>query len=136
AIQLKPDDFEAYFSLGIVNLRHEDYQSAVDNFGKAIQFYKPKPGQEDQPFSQGFLVRSSTFIELGKVAKDPAAQKAAYQAGKDEAQKLIDQLEAKNPAHAKVMAEALFDRGVAERMLGQIDTAIRSLTQAIELRIK
>ena len=56
--------------------------------GKAIEHYKPKPGQEDEPFYQGYLTRASAFIELGKAAKkDSPEQKAAYQASYDEAQK-------------------------------------------------
>ncbi len=134
AIQLNPEDFEAYFSLGVAYIRTENYQAAVDEFGKSIEHYKPKPGQEDQPFLQGYLTRAAAYIELGKAAKDPAAQKAAYQAAAAEAQKLVSQLDVKNPLHTKALAAALFSRGVAERMLGQLGTAIRTLTQAIELR--
>lgn len=136
AIQLDPNDFEAYFALGVARLRSEDYQDAIDQFGKAIEHYKPKSGQEDQPFLQGYLTRAAAYIELGKIAKDPAAQKAAYQAAADEAQKIVTQLDAKNPGHAKALAAAFFTRGIAERMLGQIGTAIRTLTQAIDLRTK
>ncbi len=134
SIELNPEDHESYFALGVMNLRSEDYQGAADQFGKAIEHYKPKPGQEDQPFLQGYLTRASAFIELGKAAKDPAAQKAAYQASFDEAQKIVKQLDEKNPGHVRGLAAALFSRGVAERMLGQLGTAIRTFTHAIELR--
>jgi tetratricopeptide (TPR) repeat protein len=134
AIELNPDDYESLFTLGIVHLRHEDYRAAVDEIGKAIEHYKPKPGHEDEPYFQGYLTRAATFIELGKTLKDPAAQKAAYKSAVDESQKLIDKLEEKNPRHRTILAAILFNRGVAERMLGEIGTAIRTLTKAIENR--
>jgi tetratricopeptide (TPR) repeat protein len=135
AIQLNPDDYEAYFSLGVVNLRSEDYPGAVEQFGKAIDHYKPKPGHEDEPFLQGYLTRASAYIELGKVAKkDSPEQKAAYQASFDEVQKIVKQLDDKNPVHAGDLAAALYSRGIAERMLGQLGTAVRTFTRAIELR--
>jgi tetratricopeptide (TPR) repeat protein len=132
---LNPDEYESYFSLGVLYLRTEDYKGAVDQFGKAIEHFKPKPGQEDQPFLQGYLTRASAYIELGKAAKkDSPEQKAAYQASFDEAQKIIKQLDEKNPGHTKGVAAALYTRGIAERMLGQLGTAVRTLTHAIELR--
>jgi tetratricopeptide (TPR) repeat protein len=134
AIELNPDDYESFFTLGIVHLRHEDYQNAVDEFGRAIEHYKPKPGHEDEPYAQGYLTRAATMIELGKAAKDPTAQKAAYKAAIDESQKLIDKLEEKNPGHKSVLAAILFNRGVAERMHGDVGTAIRTLTKAIDMR--
>ena len=134
AIKINPKDYEAYFALGIVYLRLEAYQDAVNQFGKAIENYSPKPGQEDVPFIQGYLTRSSTFIELGKATKDPAAQKAAYQAAFDEAQKVVSQLDQKNPSQRLYLAAALSSRGVAERMLDQFGPAIRTFTQAIDLR--
>jgi tetratricopeptide (TPR) repeat protein len=134
AIELGPDDYESYFTLGALNMRSEDYKGAVEQIGKAIEHYKPKPGQEDQPFFQGYLTRASAFIELGKAAKNPAEQKAAYQASYDDIQKLISQLDEKNPAYTKALAAALFSRGVAERMLGQLGVAVRTFTHAIELR--
>jgi tetratricopeptide (TPR) repeat protein len=134
AIELNPEDYEAYFSLGVVHMRLEDYKPAVDQFIDAIKHYKPKPGDEDVPFYQGHLTLASAYIELGKAAKDAAAKKAAYEAANAEAQKLVSQLDTKNPAHAKVLAAALFTRGVSERMLEKIGAAVRTLTQAIELR--
>jgi tetratricopeptide (TPR) repeat protein len=134
AIELNPDDYEAYYSFGVVDMRLEDYQGAVNQLIEAIKHYKPKPDQEDVPYYQGHLTLAAAYIEVGKAAKDPAAQKAAYETAAAEAQKLVEQLETKNPGHAKVLAAALFSRGVAERMLGQLGPAVRTLTQAIELR--
>lgn len=134
ALEIDPNDYEAYYSLGVLDMRAEDYKGAVEELSKSIEHYKPKPGQEDVPYLQGFLTRANAYIELGKAAKDPAEQKAAYQESYDAAEKLVKQLDEKNPGHAKAIAAALYARGIAERMMGQIGNAIRTLTHAIELR--
>ncbi len=134
AIQLNPDDYEAYYTLGAVDMRKEDYQGAVEQFAKSIQHYKPKTDQEDLPYLQGYLSLGTAYMELGKASKDPAAQKAAYKSSDETAQKIVQELDPKNPLHTKALAAALFSRGVAERMLGQLGPAIRTFTQAIELR--
>jgi tetratricopeptide (TPR) repeat protein len=133
AVSIDPQDFESYFMMGIVYLRMEDYARSVEQLGKAIDNYKPKPDQEDQPFAQGHLTRAAVFIELGKASKEEDARKAAYQGAVDEAQRLLDQLDPKNPQFAAARAGALHARGVGERMLGQLGTAIQTFSEAIEL---
>lgn len=133
AIALNPDDFESYATLGIVHLRAEEYQNAVDQLVKAIELYKPKAGQEDVPYVQGYLTLATAYTELGKNSKDEAASKAAYKASIGECEKLLAQLDAKNPTHAQVRAAAIFSRGVAERMQGEYVPAIKSFTEALEL---
>ena len=134
SIELNPEDHESYFTLGAVQMRLEEYKPAVDQFIEAIKHYKPKSGDEDLPYYQGHLTLAAAYNELGKAAKDAAAKKAAYEAAAAEAQKIVAQLDTKNPTHVKILAAALFSRGVAERMLGQLGPAVRTLTQAIELR--
>jgi tetratricopeptide (TPR) repeat protein len=133
AISLNPDDYEAYATLGIVHLRAEEYQNAVDQFAKAIEHYKPKAGQEDLPYAQGYLTLATAYTELGKHAKDEAASKAAYKSAMGECEKLLAQLDAKNPTHAQARAAAIYSRGVAERMQGEYVPAIKSFTEALEL---
>jgi tetratricopeptide (TPR) repeat protein len=133
SLKLNDQDHETYLNLGIVYLRNKDYQKAVDEFGKAIEHFKPKPGQEGLPFTQGYLTRSAALVELGKEAKDDASRKAAYQAALDEANKVLDQLDENNPYHATSRAAALQTRGVAERMLGELGPAIRTFSQVIEI---
>jgi tetratricopeptide (TPR) repeat protein len=133
SLQLNPDDYETYFNLGIVYLREENYQGAADQFAKGVERYKPKPGQEDQPYLQGYLTWATALIELGKNTKDDAALKAAYQQSIEVTNRLLDQLGENNPYAATARAAALHGRGVAERMLGDYGTAIRTFTQAIEL---
>ena len=133
SISLNPDNYEAYFSLGIAQLRAEDYQASVDQLGKAIEHYKPKPNQEEQPYVQGYLTRASAFIELGKSLTDATAKNAAYQAAVDEANRLLEQLNEDNPNEALARAAALYGRGIGERMLGELGRAVQTFTEAIEL---
>jgi tetratricopeptide (TPR) repeat protein len=130
---LNPDDHETYFTLGIVYLRAEDYQHAVEQLAKAIEHYKPKAGQEDLPYVQGYLTLATAYIELGKTTKDEAARKAAYHSAIATGDKLLKQLDTKNPQYAQAHAAALYACGVAERMLGEYGTAIKTFSQAIEL---
>lgn len=133
AISLSPEDYESYFWLGVVHLRNEDYQAAVDEFGRAIEHYKQEPEEEPQPFSQAYLVRSAAYLELGKAANDEAAKTAAYQSAADEAEALLKQLDEKNPLTAGARAQAIYARGVAERMLGELGKAIHSFSEAIRM---
>ena len=132
AISLDPNDHEAYLTLGMVELRDENFPKAVEALEKSIETYKPKVGEEEVPFVQGYLTLSSAYIELGKKEQDEAARKAAYKNATDTCEKLISQLSIKNPLHAQAIAAALYSRGVAERMEGEYVRAIKSLTQAIQ----
>lgn len=133
AIALNPDDYESYATLGIVHLRAEEFQDAVDQFTKAIEHYKPKAGQEDVPYLQGYLTLATAYTELGKNSKDEAVSKAAYKSAVAECEKVLTQLDAKNPTHAQARAAAIYSRGVAERMQGELVPAIKSFTEALEL---
>jgi tetratricopeptide (TPR) repeat protein len=133
AIQLDPNDYEAYFALGSHYMRSEEYQSAVNQFAKAIEYYRPKNPEDDSPFASGYLTLAAAYMELGKSEKDPAAKKAAFQAAVDEIEKLLSKLDEKNPYTAGVRAAALHTRGVGERMLGDLPKAIRRFSEAIEL---
>jgi tetratricopeptide (TPR) repeat protein len=133
AVAINPDDFEAYFNWGMVDGGAERHQDAIEHFAKAIEKYKPKTDADsDMPYMAGHLHHASELIELGKVTKDPAAQKALYKQASDETKALVDQLDPKNPLHFEPLAGALFSRGVSLRMLGDLAGAIRTFTQALE----
>lgn len=133
SIAINPDDQESLYTLGMIYVRNEDYEHGVEFLKKSIEHYKPKPGQEGQPYVQGYLTAASAYVELGKVAKDEAIRKKAYQASYDLCKTVIAQLDSKNPAFAQARAAALYNQGIAERMLGDYSSAIRSFSQAIEL---
>ena len=133
SISIDPEGYEAYFTLGEVLFRDKKYEEAVEQFGNAIEHYKPKPGQEDQPYLQGHLTKAMAYVELGKNVEDPAAKKAAYQNAVEETEKLLSQLDENNPGHAVARSATLHSRGVGERMLGDIGRAIRTFSEAIEI---
>ena len=133
AIRINPDDYESYFTLGMVYLRDEKFNEATDQLRKSIEHYKPKPGQEESPYLQGYLTLSSAYVEQGKAAKDEAAKKAAFQAAVDTAKELLAQYDEKNPNLGPYRAAVLYSRGVGERMLGQLGKAVHTFSEAIEL---
>jgi tetratricopeptide (TPR) repeat protein len=133
SIRLDPTAYESYLQLGAHYMRNEEYQSAVNQFKKAIEHFKPKDPEDDSPYAQGYLTLASAYVELGKKEKDEAAKKAAFQAAVDQAELLLSKLDEKNPYLAGIRAAALYSRGVAERMLGDLDKAIRTFSEAIEI---
>jgi tetratricopeptide (TPR) repeat protein len=133
AISINPEDHDAYFWLGAVRLRTKEYRDAAEQFRKAIEHYKPKPGMEGVPYFEGHLTRAAALIELGKVTKDKSQQSAAYKESLEECNRIIGQIDELNPNYAAAHAAALFSRGVAERMVGDYGSAIKSFTKAIEL---
>jgi tetratricopeptide (TPR) repeat protein len=133
AIALNPQDYESYYTLALVYLREEEFDKAAAELGRAIQNYKPKPGQEDIPYMNGYLTLASTYIEHGKKTKDPEAKKAAFQAAVDQSATVLKQMDERNPAYAPYRAAALHSRGVGERMQGELGKAIKTFTEAIEL---
>ena len=133
AVSLNPQDYEAYFTLGMVYLRDEQYEPAIGQLQKSIDNYKPKKADDELPYLQGYLTLSTAYIELGKTLKDDAAKKAQYQTALDVAQKLLYLYDEKNPTLAPYRAIVLYSRASAERMLDDLDTAITTLSEAIEL---
>jgi tetratricopeptide (TPR) repeat protein len=133
ALSLKPDDYETYVALGAIAFRSEDYQGALDHFAKAIEYYKPKDPEDKLPFLQGILSRATAFMELGRASKSEAAQKAAYESARLESEKMLSYLDPKHPSHAGMRATALYSRGIAERMLGQLNQAVQTLSESIEI---
>ncbi|MCC7476512.1 MAG: tetratricopeptide repeat protein [Pirellulales bacterium] len=133
SIELDPEVAETYYTLGMVYLRAEEFQKSVEEFGKAIDHFKPKEGEEDQPYLQGFLTASSAYIDLGKNQTDPVARNEAYTAALEFAKKALAPLDEKNPLHTQARAAILYSKGVAERMLGNYGDAVRSFSQSIEL---
>jgi tetratricopeptide (TPR) repeat protein len=133
SLQLNPDDYETYVTLGALDFRNEDYKGATDNFAKAIELYKPKDPEDELPFVQGHLSRASAFIEMGKKLAEPEEKRKAYLAATQEAEKVLAQVDSKNPYYASVRASALYSRGLGERMQGDLQKAVQTFSEAIEL---
>jgi len=133
SIELNPEDYETYVTLGGIDFRNENYQGALDQFGKAIEHYKPKDPDDKLPFIQGYLTRASIYMELAKKLEDKTEKKAAYEAAMQEAEKVLSQVDPKNPYFGGIRASALYARGLSERMLGQLNKAVQTFSEAIEL---
>jgi tetratricopeptide (TPR) repeat protein len=132
SLQLDPDSHETYFAYAIADLRKEDYAGAIDQLTKTIEHYKPRKGSEEEVYTQAPMLKASVYIEMGKKAPDEAARKAAYQASVNESQQLLSKFDEKSPFTASQRAAILVTRGIGERMLGQMDRAIRTFSQALE----
>jgi tetratricopeptide (TPR) repeat protein len=133
SLALNPDDYQTYLALGALAFRSEHYQEAADLLGKAIEHYKPKDPEDKMPFVQGHLTRTSAFMEMGKKATTDEQRTAAYQAAKKEVEKILAALDPQNPYTGGGRSQALYWRGIAERMLGQLDQAVQTFSEAIEL---
>jgi tetratricopeptide (TPR) repeat protein len=133
SLALNPNDHETYLTLGALAFRDERFQEAVDLFGKSIDHYKPKDPEDKLPFVQGLLTRANTYIEMGKKATDAQQRSRAYQAAKQEVEKILVAVDPKNPFTGGVRAQSLYTRGIAERMAGDLEQAVQTLSEAIEL---
>lgn len=133
AIELNPSDHESYFTLAAIQSRNENYYGAIENFGKAIEHYKPKDPSDELPFIQGYITRANAYMEMAKKLEEEQAKKDAYTAAIAEAEKVLSAVDEKNPYHAGIRATALYTRGLGERMLGQLQKAVHSFSEAIEL---
>ncbi len=132
AMQLAPEDYQAYLAAATVHMSQEDYEQAASLLEKAIENYTPEEGQEDQPFAQGYLTLAAVYEEMGKKSDDPEIQKASYTKSVDTCSKLLDQLEEGN-ATAATRAAALFRQGIGYRLLGSFGPAVKVLTDAIDI---
>jgi tetratricopeptide (TPR) repeat protein len=108
-----------------------DFQRAIDALGRYFELApEPQPdrrrgeddeGPEIQP-ENAYVFRAIAFIGLGdELGQDDSY----YQKAVEDCNRAIA-LEPENPL-------AYFERGVAERMMGSLDEALRSLTESIQL---
>jgi tetratricopeptide (TPR) repeat protein len=133
SLSLKSDSYETLFEIGLLRVRQKEYQAAIDEFARSIQNYKPQPGREDEPYAQGYLLKASAHLELGKASTDEATRQAAYLASIEESQKLYSLVDENSRYTAGIRAVALMQRGIGERMAGKLNDAIRTFSQALEL---
>lgn len=136
SLALEPENYEAYSTRASIALQDENYEAAIEDLQRAIEFYVPKDEEDTLPFIQGHLTLASAFEELGKEAAeagDLEAASGAYASCRDEAQRLLDQLDEDDPRTPQVRSATLFRRGVAERLLGDLGPAVKSFSQALEI---
>ncbi len=128
ASEIDPGDYENYSTLAQVYLFQNDHAGAVDALTKAIDAYKPKKRGDPKTFTSGYILRADARLLLGDAEKDPAKQKATYEAVIADAQAVLAENEDKYPDSGL----AFYRRGRAERMLQRYSDAVDSLTRAIQ----
>lgn len=146
AIELKPENFEAYYMRGYAKSCLDDFSGAIEDFDKAIQFnplyikafqYKGycndklknygealndfAKALEIDPFdAEIFLARASTYLELG-----------LYQKAIDDYSFALSFKPELSPATMANMSLAYVNRGIAKGYLKQYDDALADMDKAI-----
>lgn len=134
SLELEPDKHEAHFAMGILQFQQENYEESLKSLREAILKYKPEEGDDSgMPFAQAFLIMASVQEEAGKASDDPEYKREMYQDAVETCNLLMKNLPEKAAQTPAVRQQALFRRGVNERLLGQYSDAMMSLTESIEL---
>lgn len=131
-VSLNPDDYQAYYTLAMVLHQEERYEEAIKNMGLAISHFVPEEDAELQFYIEGYRWKSVVCTELGNSLKDEPAQRLAYQASLDTCDKALELL-GDSPITAQWRSIMLHNRGVALRMLGELNKAIEAFADALEL---
>ncbi|MGL4511511.1 MAG: tetratricopeptide repeat protein [Lacipirellulaceae bacterium] len=135
SLELDDKHHEAFFGRASLALQQKDYAKASDDLRAAIDSYVPENEEDELPFVQGYLTFAFALEELGKNAEDPAAAKAAFESSLATCDKLLELLpdDGMRAEVESARAATLFRKGVAERLLGDYATAVRSFTKALQL---
>ncbi len=133
SLEIDPTNHEVFMGRSSLALQKKDYPEAVKQLRLSIENYTPEDEEDELPFIQGYLTLGFALEEVGKAADDEATAVEAYTAQKAECEKLLALLPEDNQQVIPSKAAALFRRGVAERLLGDLGDAVRSFSQATQL---
>ncbi|MEM9197110.1 MAG: tetratricopeptide repeat protein [Pseudomonadota bacterium] len=133
ALELDPANHEVYFGRASLAVQDEDYAAAVEPLRLAIENYTPENEDDELPFVQGYLTLAFVLEEVGKAEEDAAASRKAYESVLAVCDELLDALPENNPAAENTRAATLFRKGIAQRLLGDLIDAVKTLTQAIRI---
>lgn len=136
SLEIEPENHEAFFTRSQIALAEKDYGKAIADIEEAIAKYTPAEEGDTFPFAQGYLTIASVYEERGKEAAradNDAAATQDYAACKAECEKLLEAAGEEDPRAAQVRVRTLFRKGVAERLLGEFGTAVKSFSLALEL---
>lgn len=137
SLAIEPDNYEAYYTRAQIALIKEDYEGAGVDLREAIAKYEPKDEDDDFPFVQGHLTLASAMEEAGKAKSredDDAGAAAAYAACEAECEKLLALIEEDDdPRTPQTKAAALFRKGVAQRMQGELGDAVKAFSRVLEI---
>ncbi|MEQ8839334.1 MAG: tetratricopeptide repeat protein, partial [Lacipirellulaceae bacterium] len=122
---------ENFSTLATIFLIQDKYEEAIESLTKSIEAYEPKERSDLKIFVDGYLQRANARIRLGDERAeedDTAGSEAAYEAVIADAKKILEEYPDRYPQSGL----GHYQRGLAERMLGQYGEAIKSFTAAIQ----
>jgi tetratricopeptide (TPR) repeat protein len=128
AVEVDPQNYKTYYVYGVFQMQAMEHEAAVDSFTKAAEFYTPER-PTDPPYVEPYLGASLAYIEIGKEASSEDEKVAAYEAAVAECDKAIE----KTLETQRERPFALFNRGVALRLLGRYGDAIKAFTETMQL---
>jgi tetratricopeptide (TPR) repeat protein len=128
AISIDPEDHESYSTLASVHVGAEHLEQAIEMMSNAIAKYQPEERTDPDIFYIGYLQRAQWRIQLAKELDDPDKKKELYEAVIADCDVILKEY----PDTYPQTGQTLFQRGVAQRMLGRFSEAIKSLTDAIQ----
>jgi tetratricopeptide (TPR) repeat protein len=132
AIRLNPEDYEAYYTLAMIQRQQKQYAEAIKNADLSISHFVPEEDAELQFYIAGYRLKADLGIELGNSLEEGAAQREAYQESLDTCDKTLELL-GESPLLAQWRSMMLYSRGVALRMLGELNKAIETFSEALDL---
>jgi tetratricopeptide (TPR) repeat protein len=133
AVELDPENFENHAMRANIYLFQDEDDKlplAVDALGKAIETYKPEEPTDPEIYVQGYQLRSDAYLKMANDTKRPQSERdELYGKVIADAETVLDEI----PDTYPTSGQALYRKGVAERMQGQYGKAITSFTDAILL---
>jgi tetratricopeptide (TPR) repeat protein len=109
-IQLKPQDYRAYYNRGLARFDQEDYESAIADYNQAL---RQTPTPYSQALSSVYNDRGLVYLQLGNLTGAIADFSLAIRLNTDD-------------------ARAYYNRGCACHRQGAYSHAIRDFTQSIQ----
>lgn len=135
SVELKNDDFETYSVQATIYLfqdKPEKLPNAIEALSKAIENYKNREKQDSadpKVYVQGYLQRANAYMKLASDPKTPIdKQEEFYSSAINDADAVLAEM----PEQYPISGNALYTKGVAERMQGNFGEAIKALTDAIQ----
>jgi tetratricopeptide (TPR) repeat protein len=133
AVELDDENFENYAMQANIYLfqdKDEKLPMAVEALTRSIETYKPKETTDPKVYVQGFMSRSDANLKMANDTKRSQEERdELYAKVIADAETILDEV----PDTYPVSGQALYRKGVAERMEGKYGKAITSFTDAILL---
>jgi tetratricopeptide (TPR) repeat protein len=133
AVELDPENFENYAMQANVYLfqdKDEKLPLAVKALGKAIETYKPEESTDPKIYVQGYMLRGDANLKMANDTKRTQEERdQLFDKVVADSEAILDEV----PDTYPTSGQALYRKGVAERMQGKYGKAITALTDAILL---